>query len=106
MLATPALFLEYEDVLKRPEQRKAHGISSRDLELLMRDIAALIEPVEVHFRWRPQLHDANDEMVLEAAINGRADRLVTHNIRDFAVAAKSFHLAIVNPGEAIKEMKL
>ena len=30
------------------------------------------------FRWRPQLADANDEMVLEAAVNGRADALVTH----------------------------
>ncbi|MBN9614250.1 MAG: putative toxin-antitoxin system toxin component, PIN family [Acidobacteriales bacterium 59-55] len=104
LLATPALFLEYEDVLSRPEQRKAHGISTRDLELLMRDLASLIEPVEVHFRWRPQLRDANDEMVLEAAMNGRADALVTHNRKDFLPVLRDFRLRILSPAEAVKEM--
>jgi predicted nucleic acid-binding protein len=47
------------------------------------ELAALIEPVEVHFQWRPQSRDPNDEMVLEAAINGQADALVNYNIKDF-----------------------
>jgi putative PIN family toxin of toxin-antitoxin system len=104
MLASPALFLEYEDVLARPEQRKVHGISPRDLELLMLDLARLIEPVEVHFRWRPQLRDADDEMVLEAAINGRADGLVTHNRKDFLHVSRDLKVRIFSPAEAIKEM--
>ena len=105
MLATPALFLEYEDVLSRPEQRKVHGISARDQALLMRDLAKLIEPVNVHFRWRPQLRDANDEMVLEAAMNGRADGLITHNRKDFLTASRSFQLRVLRPSEIIKEIK-
>jgi hypothetical protein len=36
-------------------------------------IFEVIEPVEVHYQWRPQLSDAGDELVLEAAVNGRAD---------------------------------
>lgn len=76
----------------------------RDIELLMRDLASLIEPVEVHFRWRPQLWDAGDEMVLEAAVNGRADALVTHNRKDFLPAAGVFRLRVLSPAEAIKEM--
>jgi putative PIN family toxin of toxin-antitoxin system len=104
MLASPALFLEYEDVLSRPEQRKVHGISTRDLELLMRDLASLIEPVEVHFRWRPQLRDADDEMVLETAMNGRADGLVTHNRRDFLPVSRGFKLRVLSPAEVIKEV--
>lgn len=35
-------------------------------------ILAMIEPVETHFLWRPRLRDPADEMVLEAAVNGRA----------------------------------
>jgi putative PIN family toxin of toxin-antitoxin system len=105
IFATPALFLEYEDVLSRPEQRKVHGISARDLELLMSDLAALIEPVEVHFRWRPQLSDTNDELVLEAAINGGADAIVTHNVKDFYPALRQFRLRVLKPSEALKEIE-
>jgi predicted nucleic acid-binding protein len=77
MLATPALFFEYEDVLSRPAQREVHGRSIDEIELLMRNFATVIVPVQVHFQWRPQLTDANDERVLEAAINGRADSIIT-----------------------------
>lgn len=59
----------------------------------------------MHFQWRPQLRDAADEMVLEAAINGQADALVTHNTGDFAEAAARFGLRIVTPGEMLKELK-
>lgn len=104
MLASPALFLEYEEVLARPDQRKVHGISNRDLDLLMADLARLIEPVEVHFRWRPQLHDSDDELVLEAAMNGRANYLVTHNRKDFLPVSRKLGLRVLNPADAIKEI--
>ena len=54
-VATPALFLQWEDVLKRPEHLAASGSSSMGIDMALRDLAALIEPVEVRFRWRPQL---------------------------------------------------
>ena len=79
MLATPPLFLEYEAVLKRPEQLAASGLSPADVDAALDALAALIEPVEAHLSWRPQLDDPDDEMVLEAAINGRADALVTYS---------------------------
>ncbi len=41
-------------------------------------------------------------MVLNAAINGRADALITHNVRDFAKAGEKFGLAIVRPGKFLK----
>jgi predicted nucleic acid-binding protein len=44
----------------------------------------LIEPVKVHFEWRPQSRDPHDEMVIAAALNGRADALVTFTVKDFA----------------------
>ncbi len=71
---------------------------------MMAEFAALSEPVEVHFLWRPQLADVKDEMVLEAAINGRADALVTHNVDDFASAAH-FGLRIVTPAEFLEGLR-
>ncbi|MBA3055333.1 MAG: putative toxin-antitoxin system toxin component, PIN family [Sphingomonadales bacterium] len=67
-LVTPALFLEYEAVLKRHEQRLAHGLGLRDIDSFLAAMASACETVEVSFQWRPQLSDPNDEMVLETAV--------------------------------------
>ncbi len=39
--------------------------------------------MRLDYLWRPALPDADDDMVLEAAVNGRADSIVTFNLRDF-----------------------
>ena len=104
-LVTPALFLEYEAVLKRPEQSLAHGLGLNDIDRFLAAFASASEPVEVNFQWRPQLSDPNDEMVLEAAVNGRADALITHNVRDFAKGAARFGLLSLRPGELLKELR-
>lgn len=104
-LVTPALFLEYEAVLKRPEQRLAHGLGLKDIDRFLAAFASACKPVEVSFQWRPQLADPNDEMVLEAAVNASADALVTHNVRDFAKGAMRFGLRVLRPGELLKEIR-
>ena len=104
-LVTPALFLEYEAVLNRPEQRLVHGLGLRDIDRFLSALAAACEAVEVSFQWRPQLSDANDEMVLETAVNGQADALITHNVRDFVKGAERFGLRVLRPGEFLKELR-
>lgn len=104
-LVTPALFLEYEAVLKRPEHRLVHGLSLGEVDRFLAGLASASEAVEVNFRWRPQLSDANDELVLECAVNGQAEALVTHNVRDFAAIAPRFGLRVVRPGDVLKELQ-
>lgn len=104
-LVTTALFLEYEAVLKRPEQRIVHGLTLADIDRVLAALASASEGVEVSFRWRPQLGDANDEMVLEAAVNGGAEALITHNVRDFAKVAEAFGIRVLRPGEFLKEIR-
>jgi putative PIN family toxin of toxin-antitoxin system len=104
-LASPPLFLEYEEVLKRPEHRLAHGLSLEAIDEFLAELAAVLEPVEVHFQWRPQTPDPNDEMVLETAINGRADTVVTYNVADFAAAAKRFEIPVLSPGDLLKKVR-
>ena len=104
-LVTPALFLEYEAVLKRPEQREVHGLDLIEIDQFLAALASASQAVEVSFQWRPQLSDANDEMVFEAAINGHADALITHNVKDFAKAATRFGLRVLRPGEFLKEIR-
>src|SRR5215472_17206605 len=105
LLATPPLFLEYEDVLKRPEHRLVHGLSVDEIDEFLAELAALIEPVDVHFQWRPQTRDPNDEMVLEAAINGQADAVVTYNVSDFAEAQERFGVLVMTPSDLMNRVK-
>lgn len=99
-LVTTALFLEYEAVLNRPEQRLATGMSEQDIVGFMAAFASASEPVDVYFQWRPMLNDPADEMVLETAVNGHADALVTYNVKDF-IAASRFGLSVITPQQAL-----
>jgi putative PIN family toxin of toxin-antitoxin system len=104
LLASAPLFLEYEEVLQRAEQRLAHGLTLDQVDEFLAELAALVEPVELHFRWRPQVRDPNDEMVLETAINGRADALVTYNIAHFALAGRRFRIPVLRPADLLREV--
>jgi predicted nucleic acid-binding protein len=68
-------------------------------------LAALADPVETHFLWRPRLRDPADEMVLEAAVNGRADAIVTFNLRDYGTIPNDFGIEVLKPSEALKRLK-
>ena len=100
-IASPALFLEYEAVLKRSQ----HNLPEQHVDGFLAELALLIRPVEIRYLWRPQLSDADDEMVLEAAINGQADAIVTHNKRDFAQAAAKFGIAVRSPADALQQIR-
>lgn len=102
VLASPALWLEYESVLKRPEIRLRHGIALEDLDVVLDTLAAHVEPVHLSYLWRPQLRDPNDEMVLETALNAGADALVTFNTKDFTEATKRFSLKLLTPSECVR----
>ena len=67
-------------------------------------LAAIAEPVEVRFRTRPLLRDPNDEIVIEAASNGRADAIVTHNVKDFA-PAQILGIDIATPAEILRRLR-
>lgn len=104
ILATPALFLEYEEVIGRPEHREVHGLTPEGTDAFLIGLAGIIEPVRIFYQWRPQMSDVDDEMVLETALNGRANLIVTHNVADFASAASKFDLRVVPPGVLVREM--
>ncbi len=104
MIVNVALFLEYEMVCSRPEHLHVAGMDAKQLVVFLDAAAALAEPVESHFVWRPQLRDPADEMVLEAAVNGGADALVTFNRRDYGNVPEQFGVRVMLPREAIRSL--
>jgi len=104
MLLSVALALEYEAKCMLAEHRMAAKLSLKDAAIFIDGLIAMAEPVQMHFRWRPQLHDPGDELVLEAAVNGRASAIVTFNERDLREAWQSFGIAVIRPGEALRRL--
>jgi putative PIN family toxin of toxin-antitoxin system len=100
-----SVFLEYEAVLKRAEHRLATGMSLEAIDLFLAALASSCKGTEPNFRWRPQLADPGDEMILEAALNGGATAIVTHNFKDFGAATTQFGIAVLTPQEALKRIR-
>ena len=104
LILSVALVLEYEAVCRDPAQRIVSGLSEAEVETIVTALCAVAEPVTPRFLWRPQLRDPADEMVLDAAINGAADALVTFNRQDFGQAPARFGIALLSPREALRRL--
>lgn len=105
-LASVTLVLEYEAVLKRPENLIGAGLNETDIDKFINALVLKIKPVKTFYLWRPMLKDPNDEFVLEVAVNGQADAIVTFNSKDFAGGAKRFGLEILKPAEMLRRVNL
>ncbi len=104
-MASVPLFVEYEAAMSRPEHLKAAGAAVADVQNLLDVLAGVVEPVEIRYLWRPQLTDADDDMVLECAANGSARHLVTFNVADFKGPAERFGIRPLTPRQMLKEAK-
>lgn len=105
LLASVPLMIEYEAALTRPEHLLAIGLAAGEVNAVLDAVAKVAIPVALRFLWRPRLKNAADEMVLETAVNGNADWLVTFNARHLADAARDFGIPVVRPGEAWKQVQ-
>jgi hypothetical protein len=104
-LASVPLMLEYESVLTRSEHLAAARVSAADVDVLLDALAVVAEPIRISYLWRPVLPDAGDDLVLETAVNGRADVVVTFNRRHFEPAAAPFGLEILAPADAVRRLE-
>lgn len=98
-----ALILEYEAGCNREQHLSAAGMDIAQAGVFVDALAALAERVDSHFIWRPQLKEPSDEMVLEAAVNGRAQAIVTFKRRDFGTVPERFGFRVLLPRDAFKK---
>lgn len=99
MCVSNALAYEYVDVLSRklsPERWKS-------LQPVLGSLLREAEFITIYYSWRPTSPDPGDDHVIDCAMNAAA-RVVTSNVRDFALAQKSLGLEVMTPEEAVKEL--
>lgn len=105
-LVSVPLLLEYESVLKREEHLAFGNRTPAMVDTFLDALCLHAEAVHLFYLWRPQTRDAADEMVLETALNGQADALITLNTADFTKAASRFRLPLLTPGEFYRHFLL
>jgi putative PIN family toxin of toxin-antitoxin system len=99
-----ALFLEYEAVLSRTELMARSPLNTGERMALLEAFLSVCEWVDIYFGWRPNLRDEGDNHLIELAVAGGADWLVTNNITDFEGSQLRFpQIRLVRPEQFLKE---
>jgi len=95
------LILEYEDVALR--QIDSLVYSASEIREIIDFLCWASEARAIYYLWRPFLPDPKDDLVLEVAVAGRCDTIVTFNRRDFR-GSEQFGLRVQNPSEFLQEL--
>ena len=99
-----ALFHEYEDVMRRPVPMRQCPLTLKERQTLFEAFLSVCDWVRVYFLWRPNLPDEGDNHLVELAVAGGADAIVTNNERDVRQGELSFPgLHILTPDECLKK---
>ena len=103
-LMSEALFAEYESVLARSGSFHRSPVSGEERHALWAAVVSRCVWVRVYYLWRPNLPDGADNQLVELAVAGNAEAIVTHNTREFRRSELRFPgLTIVTPGALIAE---
>ena len=102
MSLSPALMLEYEAKLKTEALRQGRPLAVVDHFLDF--LASVSDRRQTYFLLRPLLRDPGDDFVIELAVAGRAQFIVTHNVRDFTGAAE-YGITVIQPHEFLRLLK-
>lgn len=99
-----ALFLEYEALLARGTLFATCSLPREEREALLDAFLSVCIWQTVYYTWRPNLPDEADNHLVELAVAGGAEAIVTWNTKDFARAELLFPgLRIVGPDDLLKE---
>ena len=79
-----ALFAEMEDVLSREDLFRDSKLTTAERQDLFAAFVSVTQWVPIYYTWRPNLRDEADNHVVDLAIAGNAEYIITQNTRDFA----------------------
>jgi putative PIN family toxin of toxin-antitoxin system len=107
--ATPlmgtTLLAELEDVLGRADLFARSRLSAMEREELLDILLARCQWVRIFYGWRPNLPDEGDNHLVELAVAGSAQAIVTRNIRDLARPDLLFPgLSVLTPDQFLAQL--
>ncbi|MCW2245776.1 putative PIN family toxin of toxin-antitoxin system [Azospirillum fermentarium] len=105
LLLSATLMVEYEAVLTRPGNLAKFGIDAADVLAVLDELALCCIPVAFDYRWRPGAVDPDDDLVLETAINGRADVIASFNLADMTAGAIPFGIRVERPSDVLRRLR-
>lgn len=98
-----ALFAEMEDVLSREDLFRNSKLTAAERQDLFAAFLSVTQWVPIYYTWRPNLRDEADNHVVDLAVAGNADCIVTQNERDFAKMELQFpQLKLATAAEFMK----
>jgi putative PIN family toxin of toxin-antitoxin system len=100
-----ALFAEYEDVLGRDALFARAPIGAADRAALLDAFLGVCEWVAIAFLWRPNLRDEADNHLVELAVAGNADWIVTRDLDLGSGEMRFDHIRIGTPGAFLAAAK-
>lgn len=100
-----SLFLEYEDVVRRRSIIEQSTLSEGEIGELLDAFAAVCRWTTVYYRWRPNLVDEADHHLVELAVAGAAEAIVTQDVRHLRSGELRFpQIRILRPAELVEEL--
>ena len=101
-----SLFAEYEALMGRDELYEGSVLSPDERNEVLDAFLSVCRWTRIYFLWRPNLRDEADNHVLELAVAGGAEAIITKNTRDFIGGDLVFPgIRIVTPAEILKEIR-
>lgn len=101
-----ALFTEYETLLARDKLFTDCLLSRKERETVFAALIKHARWIEIYFSWRPNLQDEGDNHLIELAVAGGAQAIVSRNIRDLKNAELLFpDTKILTPKQCLEVFK-
>lgn len=94
-----ALMLEYEEVLKR--HSSALHLNYQDVDAIVNALANISNRRAIPYSWRPMSRDADDDFLVELALNIRADHIITYDLRHLRIL-KELGFSVITPREFLE----
>lgn len=100
LLLDSRIIAEYDEVTSRPR----FGFDPAERTALLNTLRAIATQV-IAVPFRGPLPDPEDRMFVEVALGGRADAIITGNVRHFPIGRARLGVAILTPRQCLERLR-